>query len=73
MTDPTPDRPDDGPHGEFDWESPRWRVDDGDAASDQRGRRARGDPAPRQRGAIDEGGSIGGKATDRGAGSPTER
>ena len=62
MTEERPggdEAPSDEPTGtDFRWDSPRWREADPQQTDAERGRRFRDDRAPRQRGAIDAGGSV---------------
>jgi hypothetical protein len=44
------------------WDSPRWRESDQGQGEMERARRFRGDQAPRQRGVIDQDGSVSGSA-----------
>jgi hypothetical protein len=46
------------PSGDYDWHSPRWRDSDSVQGDVERDRRLRSPKAPRQRGAIDQGGSV---------------
>ena len=61
MTDDrSPRRPDQSDPTDFDWDSPRWREDAAGSDADERRRRFRDEPAPKQRGAIDAERSISG-------------
>jgi hypothetical protein len=51
-----PDKPNSPTPSDFDWGSPRWRESDREQGHVERDRRLRATRAPRQRGAIDQGG-----------------
>jgi hypothetical protein len=57
MPNPFDDPPREDPTA-FDWDSPRWRENEADPGEVERHRRSRIDDRPRQRGVVDQGGSV---------------
>jgi hypothetical protein len=59
--EPPAEEPGGEPSADFDWSAPRWREPDEVQGDVERSRRLWSDRAPRQRGALDEAGSVDGR------------